>query len=138
MNHYLASFERCKWKAGELDCGVFIAGWVKELTGFDPISDVRNGYSTERQFLRILRREGGFVRSFSLRLIRSGFVETLSPRQGDVAAVLAPCRSRSGNRLLPTGAICLDHTWRAVMTADSGLVLARSSALPSIKVYTNA
>ena len=56
LAEYLRSMNKRRWKPGTLDCGVFMADWVRERMGVDPIADVRGTYDSERQFLRILRR----------------------------------------------------------------------------------
>lgn len=133
---YLASLRARRWQPGVLDCGVFMADWVMALCGRDPIADVRGSYATEKQFLRIVRHEGGFVASCGARLTRVGFVETLQPRAGDLCAVLAPYASRRGKlQRRPTGAICVDAVRRAVVTSDLGIVIAGEAALPLLKAW---
>jgi hypothetical protein len=84
---YLASSRKRRWQPGVLDCGVFMADWVVLLTGRDPIADVRGTYTSERQFLRIIRREGGFEASCAARLRAFGFREHASR----APAIFSPC-----------------------------------------------
>lgn len=120
-----------------LDCGVFMADWVRILCGVDPIADVRGTYTTEKQFLRIVRREGGFETSCEARLLRAGFVETVFPKSGDVVTVLAPYAMRGGKiQSRPTGAIAVSADQRAVITSDLGVVIAGNEALPLLKAWT--
>jgi hypothetical protein len=62
LSEYLATLARRRWQPGTLDCGVFMADWLVACGHPDPIADVRGSYDSERGFLRILRREGGFER----------------------------------------------------------------------------
>lgn len=133
MGDYLASLAGRRWRPGVLDCGVFMADWVFAITGIDPIADVRGRYQTERQFLRIVRAEGGFEQACARRLAGCGFVETLQPAAGDIAMVLAPYAVRRGRiQTRTTGAIAVDGTRRAVITSDLGLVI---SPLRTLKVF---
>ncbi len=137
---YLAGLRVRRWQPGVFDCGIFMADWVLLRCGRDPIADVRGAYRTERQFLRILRREGGFERSCAARLARAGFAETHAPQAGDLALVLSPY-GRSGDVILrrPVGAIAVSATLRAVITSDLGVVIADgATALPTIKAWTIA
>lgn len=114
-----------------------MADWVKQICGRDPIADVRGSYSTERQFLKIVRGEGGFEVSCEHRLKRVGFVETMFPRAGDIMTVLAPYAQRHGKiQRRPTGAICVSNEMRAVITSDLGVVIAGEKELPRLKVWT--
>jgi hypothetical protein len=134
LSDYLAAMAGRRWRPGVLDCGVFMADWVCAVTGIDPIADVRGSYTTERQFLRILRREGGFEQSCARRLAAVGYVETSRPGAGDIVTVLAPYAVRRGKiQQRPTGAIGVDQTRRAVMTSDLGLVIA---PLPTRRAFT--
>ncbi|WP_316188329.1 MULTISPECIES: DUF6950 family protein [unclassified Bradyrhizobium] len=133
---YLASLAQRRWAPGVLDCGVFMADWVVACGRPDPIADVRGSYDSERGFLRILRREGGFEASCAARLARVGGVETADPAAGDLAVVLAPYAIRRGKlQLRPTGAICVNPAMRAVITSDLGLVIAGDDALPLMRAW---
>ena len=136
LKAYLAALVDRRWRPGALDCGVFMADWVRLVRGVDPIADVRGSYSTEREFRRILRREGGFVNSCAVRLARAGYAPTEAAAAGDLAIVLAPFAVRQGKILRrPTGAICVSERLRAVMTSDLGVVIADNNLLPVIKAY---
>jgi hypothetical protein len=136
LAEYLASMRARRWQPGLLDCGVFMADWVWRLTGIDPIADVRGSYSTEREFRRIVRHEGGLMVSCGRRLASVGFTETDKPGAGDIAIVLAPYAKR-GDRMQrrPTGAICVSAGMRAVITSDMGLVIAGDAGLPIARVW---
>lgn len=136
LKTYLSSLAGRRWRPGALDCGVFMADWVRLVRGVDPIADVRGSYATERGFKRILRREGGFARSCAVRLAAVGYAPTLTPAAGDIAVVLAPYAVREGRVLRrPTGAICVSTQMCAVMTSDLGVVIADNSLLPLIRAY---
>jgi hypothetical protein len=134
---YLASLRKRSWQPGILDCGVFMADWVVLVCGRDPIADVRGTYSTRRQFLRIVRREGEFEASCAARLAAVGYQETATPAQGDIMTVRAPYAVRRGKiQTRPTGAICVSDTMRAVITSDMGVVIAGNDRLPMLKAWT--
>lgn len=134
---YLAGLRLRRWRPGELDCGIFMADWVRALTGRDPIADVRGTYQSERQFLRIVRREGGFEASCAARLAAAGFVETATPASGDLMIVLAPYAVRRGKiQRRITGAIAVSAAQRAVITSDLGVVIAGDEGLPGLRAWT--
>ncbi|TFV34547.1 hypothetical protein E4K66_30745 [Bradyrhizobium frederickii] len=138
LKQYLSSMSDRRWAPGAMDCGVFMADWVRMVCGRDPIADVRGTYDTERQFLRILRREGGFERSCAARLAAAGYVATETPAAGDLAIVLAPYAVRRAKlQRRPTGAICINERLRAVMTSDLGVVIAGNAALPLLGAFTH-
>ncbi|MGY3607680.1 MULTISPECIES: DUF6950 family protein [unclassified Bradyrhizobium] len=137
LGAYLASLRHLRWKPGVLDCGIFMANWMVSRGARDPIADIRGAYASERQFLRIIRREGGFLRCCAARLERIGMVETESARPGDLLAVMAPYAERRGKvQRRPTGAIAVDDGERAVVTSDMGIVIAGADALPALQVWT--
>lgn len=137
LSDYLTSLRGRRWGPGTLDCGVFMADWVVALCGRDPIADVRGTYSTEREFLRIVRREGGFEKACESRLMKVGFRETAVPQHGDIMTVLAPYARRRGKiQRRPTGAICVNAEMRAVITSDLGVVISGGDSLPVLKAWT--
>jgi len=137
LSDYLASLRFRKWQPGILDCGVFMADWVTNVCGRDPIADVRGRYQTERQFMRIVRNEGGFEAACASRLQAVGYVETALPRAGDPMTVLAPHAMRRGKiQRRPTGAICVSEAMRAVITSDMGVVIAGNDRLSMLKAWT--
>ena len=137
LAEYLRSMRDRRWKPGTLDCGVFMADWVRERMGVDPIADVRGTYDSERQFLRILRREGGFEASCAARLKAVGWKETKIPKAGDVIVVMAPYAVRRGEtQRRPTGGLFVGTDMHAVMTSDLGLVVVKKELLPLIRAWT--
>lgn len=139
LSDYLEEVSLRKWQPGVLDCGIFIADWLVLLMGSDPISDLRGSYRSDVGFARIVRREGGFIKSCSVRMAKIGLSVAGDAKPGDVAAVLAPYL-RSGGRVAhrPTGAIVVTPRLRAVVTPDKGLVVANEDRLPIMKAWTNA
>ncbi|MBN9007234.1 MAG: hypothetical protein J0H40_17690 [Rhizobiales bacterium] len=134
---YLEQVSKQKWKPGVLDCGTFMAGWVEQLTGIDPIADVRGSYASERQFMRIVRREGGLEASCRSRLERVGATETAHPEAGDILLVMAPYAVRKGHvQSRPTGAIAVSAFKTAVVTSDMGIVIAGTNRLPTLRAWT--
>lgn len=140
MNAYLGSLANRRWEPGVMDCGVFMADWVRIASGIDPIADVRGSYSSVEEFDRILDREGGFVKSCSLRMRRSGWVRTMTSEVGYVAIVMAPFMfgPEQGIVSRPTGAICVSTHLRAVMTSDMGVVIAGHDKLPLVRAFRHA
>jgi hypothetical protein len=137
LAEYLRSMRDRRWKPGTLDCGVFMADWVRERMGVDPIADVRGTYDSERQFLRILRREGGFEASCAARLKAAGWQETKNPTAGDVIVVMAPYAERRGKKQYrPTGGLFVGTNMHGVMTSDLGLVVVKGEMLPLVKAWT--
>ena len=116
-----------------MDCGVFMADWVVQVCGRDPIADVRGTYSSENEFDEILNREGGFIRSCSSRLYASGFRRTKNPNGGDISIVMAPSIIDGNKVFRPTGSICVSCDMRAVVTSDRGLVI--SPDLQTLKAW---
>lgn len=136
---YLASLRNTRFQPGVLDCGIFLADWAMRCGLSDPIADLRGAYANEKGYLRIIRREGGFVECCSRRLARIGMVETTQARSGDLAIVLAPYAARRGSiQRRPTGAVVVDDVRRAVVTSDIGLVIALEKDLPVMKAWTFA
>lgn len=137
LGDYLASFANRRWEPGTLDCGVFMADWVRHLCGRDPIADVRGTYSTTEEFDRIVEGEGGFIRACASRLRAVGFSRTRNHRAGDIAVVQAPFDFVDGKiRRRPTGAICVSDKMRAVITSDLGIVIATDDRLPMLRAWT--
>lgn len=134
LAEYFASIQKRRWKVGSLDCSVFMADWVREMTGRDPIADVRCKYTTDKQMWKIVRSEGGFEAACAARLAAVGLRETKTPRPGDITIVSAPYAERRGRiQARPTGAIYSHAGTNAVVTSDMGLVLA---PLPTLRAWT--
>lgn len=125
-----------RWSPGTWDCSTFMADWVRNVCGLDPIEDVRGSYFSERAFQRIVSREGGFIAACNARLSAVGMRSTLAPVAGDIVAVDAPYLSNGSMRRRPTGAICAAPNCHAVVTSDMGLVMDSRDNLPMIRAWT--
>lgn len=116
------------------DCCTFMADWLIENGLPDPMADRRGTYSTPREYMRLIKREGGLLASCNKRLQRIGLHETSAPRAGDVAIVLGPVAVRRGRAEFgPTCAICVSDAMRAVVSLDVALAIAQ---LQTIKAWT--
>lgn len=136
LAEYFRSVASKRWRVGTMDCAVFMADWVREVTGLDPIADVRGKYATDKQMWKIVRAEGGFEASCAARLAAVGLNETESPKHGDILVVDAPYKQRRGKNIChPVGSIFADGM-HFVMTPDLGLVGARNDQLPLLKAWT--
>lgn len=134
---YLAAVARRRFRPGELDCAIFMADWAVMMGRCDPIADVRGTYSTERQFRRILQREGGFIAACVARLLKIGMRETTTPAAGGLMCVSAPyAKRRDKIQRRPTGAVAVSSTQWAVVTSDLGLVISDGSGLPMLKAWS--
>jgi hypothetical protein len=137
LTDYFASVIARQWGYGTLDCSIFMADWVSERIGIDPMPDRRGNYSTEAEYRKLLKTEGGIIASCISRFTAIGMRETLEPKAGDVMLVSAPFAVRRGQVLRrPTGAICASATHHAVVTGDIGLVIADRGVLPMIRAWT--
>ena len=99
---------------GEHDCGLFLADWVKRVTGRDPAAPVRGRYHDEKS-LMALTGPLGLPRLFDRLLRDGGMLRTRDPQFGDVAMVTV-----AGMR--PRGAI---KTEGYVLVGEEGVSGAR-------------
>ncbi|WP_416194004.1 DUF6950 family protein [Nitrobacter sp. TKz-YC01] len=136
LTDYFASVLRRRWSPGTWDCSTFMADWVVNVCGRDPIADVRGTYSSEREFQRIVAREGGFIAACHSRLTAVGMRSTETPEAGDIVAVDAPYSVGGEIRRRPTGAICAAPRCHAVVTSDMGLVMDSDDRLPMLRAWT--
>ncbi len=58
LDDYLDRICRLPFEYGTHDCGLFSAGAVEAMTGFDPATEFRGRYSTHAGITRILRKMG--------------------------------------------------------------------------------
>lgn len=123
---YLSEVSGQKFSPGKMDCAILMSDWLVRCGLADPIADLRGNYRSERDYLKIWAREGGFIACCTTRLERIGMVKTDQPRAGDVSIALTPH---------PVGAICLDNDMRAVIS-DGGLVIAQSRFVKSLIAWT--
>jgi hypothetical protein len=87
---------------GKSDCCCFIADWVREQRGVDPMAYCRGGYADERGAGALLSGYGGLPRAVGRALRRSGAAMTRDPQPGDIAVVavndVAACAIRTERR----------------------------------------
>lgn len=87
---------------GQSDCCLFIADWIIEQHGIDPMAYCRGGYTDERGAQELLAGYGGLPRAVGRALRRSGVPLTGDPQPGDVAVVriadAAACAIRTDRR----------------------------------------
>ncbi|MGB3044533.1 MAG: hypothetical protein WBB98_15240 [Xanthobacteraceae bacterium] len=134
---YLASIASRSFRPGSLDCAVFMADWIKLVTGVDPIADQRGRYATTDEYRALVGREGGFIEACTVRAARIGLRKTDCPKSGDVMLVRAPVILHHGRVVrMPVGSIGVSATMRAVISSDRGLVIAGADVLPTVKAWT--
>lgn len=97
LAEYLERAGQKRWKWGEVDCGQFGLGWVRERTG-QPLPALFD-YSSQDDLLAALQANGGLAAVVSRWMETNGFRPTLDPDDGDIG--LAPIRERRGARLSP-------------------------------------
>lgn len=136
LKEYFEVVLRKRWSPGVWDCSTFMADWVANMCGRDPIEDVRGTYFSEREFQRIVAREGGFIAACHSRLSAVGMTPTTTPGAGDIVAVDAPYSTHGDIRRRPTGAICAAPHCYAVVTSDMGLVVDKDDRLPMLRAWT--
>lgn len=131
LSQYLASVAGQHWLPGALDCCTFMADWLMSQGYPDPMADRRGTYSDKMTFRKMLKSEGGIVRSCESRFGKIGLRGTANLSSGDVALVMTPFAIRRGRVLsAPAGAICVKEKTFAVITSDIGLVI--TSELPFV------
>jgi hypothetical protein len=130
---YLERVSSRRWQYGEHDCCTFMADWIVENGLPDPMCDRRGAYSSNGQYRKLIRQEGGLVASCGKRFAAIGLLETEKPKAGDVALVMVPFGVRNDRFLWrPTGSICVSSDMRAVIGSGSALVVA---PLTTIKAW---
>ena len=58
LNGYLAEVRHKKLRPGSHDCGLFVAGWVKALTGEDHAKPYRGRYRSLKRLAEIMAEDG--------------------------------------------------------------------------------
>lgn len=94
---------------GEWDCAMFLANWVRTVTGNDPAAGLRGAYSGEAGWKRLVLREGG-LRALVGSLARAAGLVEIDPSSampGDVGVI--------ATRLGQAGAIRVDNGWAVKM-----------------------
>lgn len=120
---YLGEVSERRFGYGELDCCTFMADWLIRRGLPDAMADRRGTYATRTEYRRLIRGEGGLLASCRRRFAAIGLVQRAAAAPGDVCLVAAPVRANARRVLwAATGAIAVSDRWRAVVTADAGLV----------------
>lgn len=104
-----------KRAAGEWDCAMTLANWVREVTGVDPAFSLRGSYS-DAEWPEIVEREGGLVALVGRLADGAGLSPTDAPGIGDIGVV--------ETRIGPAGAIRTRRGW--ALKLDDGIVSART------------
>lgn len=117
------------------DCCMLMADWLVENGIPDPMSDRRGTYSSRKEYMRMIKAEGGLLASCSERFGAIGLRETTNPDAGDVVVIKAPIKiARNGAAIYGlTGAICVSKTMCAVVARESAL---RITCFPIIKAWS--
>ncbi len=58
LSAYLDRVRRRKFRPGSHDCGLFVAGWVKRLTGVDHGKPYRGRYRSMKRLAELLAEDG--------------------------------------------------------------------------------
>lgn len=90
LRDFLALPHRFRWGGiGGDDCVMFCASWIAELTGRDPVEDLRGSYSTGEGAAKLISDAGGLLALAARRIEPLGWRRTDSPRDGDVGIIIA-------------------------------------------------
>jgi hypothetical protein len=102
LAEYLQQQAAIPFVLGKSDCCLFLAGWVQERLGIDPMAYCRGGYEDARGAEALLSGYGGLPRAVGRALRRAGAPLTCNPAPGDVAVVViadaAACAIRTERR----------------------------------------
>ena len=93
---------------GESDCSMFLANWVREVTGRDPAGELRRAYSDEPGWRSLVAEAGGLAVLVGRLALVAGLSPVATPgeaRVGDIAVVGIPALGSGGWRF-EAGAIC--------------------------------
>ncbi len=80
---FLAAATRRRFVRGEHDCALFLADWVRTLTGTDPAAAWRGTYRNSAEATALMAANGGLVAMVDAAL--AGWTRTTAPIAGDVA-----------------------------------------------------
>lgn len=91
LRDYLSYAGKRGFAWGENDCLMFVAGWVREVTGTDPGARWRGTYSTEAGAKAVLQLNGGMLALMDRQLVAHGWrrVKVTAGYHGDVV-IAAP------------------------------------------------
>jgi hypothetical protein len=122
LKQYLSEVGRQQFLWGELDCFLFVADWVEQITRRDPAGAYRGAYTNSREGRNIIKANGGALQFAHTLLTRAGCVRTETAEIGDVALVRVALLAR-GKRVIfvPTGAICIRPNMWAIKSHGASL-----------------
>lgn len=115
---YLSGELARRWRWGEADCLMMLAGWVRQRVGADPAICIRGTYGTEAEALELIRKHRGLVGCIEHCLRPIGIARTDAPMAGDIGVVFAQISRRGVIKKRLVGAICLKPGMWIVKTAD--------------------
>lgn len=105
---------------GDWDCSMFLANWIRAVTGFDPAAELRGRYRTRLGWLRLVTREGGLEALVGRLVVAAGMTPIAIGEAclGDVALAELPPVERGR-----VGAILAGDRW--IMKLAGGLTAGR-------------
>jgi hypothetical protein len=124
---FLAAQERKSWDAATLNCMLFPAAWAIWLGHRDPVENWRGAFSTEPEYLAIVRASGGCVPLMDAAAMRIGGQRSAIPTCGSVGVIGSPT-----NFERQFGAIFDGSRWLVRFTNRIGHMAARPLAIWSI------
>jgi Domain of unknown function (DUF6950) len=102
---------------------LFLADWIVRRYGFDPASDLRGTYASEREMRHLLKARGGIVEIVNQCAARAGLQPTDHPRVGDVGLVRVCVKLWRGRGVLvPVGGVLVSRDLWAIKTREHGRV----------------
>lgn len=132
LEKYLASARGRKFKYGEFDCCLFVAGAIQAMTGTDLARDVRGLYGSAKQARSFCAIGGYSIGEFVVRLLRCrGLLEVPLGKafRGDVVVFgKRPSRARAG-------LVSLDGNTILVATSTGIARIGRSQLGSSVKAF---
>lgn len=121
LNAYIDEKSRDVFEWGRNDCCLFIADWVKVLSGVDYAAEYRGKYNTALSAMRFVGNCGlcSFIEGI---VSRAGFVEvkSLYAQRGDI------CVIDNGNRRDAAGIVCAG---RVAALSTKGIVFVPISSI---------
>lgn len=124
LDQFLDAAAARPFRDGEHDCLLWLADWVRELTGVDTAQDLRGRYRTSLGQARYLKANGGPQAVVEQRAQAAGLVRLETPAPGAVgvlAAFVAPARCGV------VGGIYTGRRW--AILARRGLLLVKADPI---------
>lgn len=122
LDAFLETMAASPFEDGVADCGLTVADWVMEATGYaDPALAVRGRYRTALGRERMVRRAGGLVSLVGRCANHAGLSETPHATSGDIGVI------RIGEQILAGICVITSPGWsRWALKTSSGLSVVRS------------